>query len=143
MTPKDSLDALIGNWITKGFVIADDGSNGAVVCASDNYAWDASRSHILHYVNSNIGDSYVSGTEIITFDSETITAHLFNLPSAHSTSTISVSDDGRTLTWEAEANMCVGEFNADFSEFNAHHKRLTDDGEWVPAIEVTLHKIGS
>ena len=57
------------------------------------------------------------------------------------TRTVTGFSGGEHWIWERDDTRCTATFSADGTTQTAHHERLTDDGRWVPSMEVVLTKV--
>src|SRR5204862_5439619 len=78
------------------------------------------------------------GTEIIGYDaaSKTYRAHFFDSQGNLSAHELTVQGD--TWIWKGEKTGCTAVFTDSGKTQTAHHERLDDRGQWVPAMDVTL-----
>ena len=135
------LDIFIGKWINEGHTIASADAPAVKILTSDIYEWMPGGFFVLHTAYGRIGDSDVGGTEIIGYDaaSKTYRAHFFDSQGNLSAHELTVQGD--TWTWKGEKTGCTAVFTDNGKTQTAHHERLDDRGQWVPAMDVTLIKV--
>lgn len=96
---------------------------------------------VLHTAYGRVGNIDVGGTEIISYDaaSKQYRSHFFD--SQGNISTHELTTNGDVWKWTGEQTRCTAVFTDHGKTQTAHHERLDRDGNWVPAMEVTLTKV--
>jgi Protein of unknown function (DUF1579) len=135
------LEVFIGRWITEGYIVDEDGNPGAKIVASDVYQWAPGNFFVIHPAYGRVGDVGVGGVEIIRFEHATGRYLAQFLDSQGNANTSDLTSDGENWTWQGETTRCTGEFSVDGRTLTAHHERRTENGSWVPSMEVVLTKV--
>ena len=135
------LEVFIGKWINEGHTIAGADAPSARILTSDVYEWVPGRFFVLHTAYGRIGDADVGGVELIGYDaaSQTYRAHFFDSQGTLSTEELTIQGD--TCTWTGATTRCTAVFTDHGKTLTAHHERLDDGGNWVPAMDVTLTRV--
>jgi hypothetical protein len=137
----DRLDVFIGHWINEGHVVGADGRQTASILTSDVYAWMPGRHFVLHTAYGRIGDLDVGGTEILGCDAETGAYFALLFDSSGGIHRSSLTCDEDVWRWRGDGAGCTAVFSEAGKVQTAHHVRLDEKGDWVPAMEVVLRKI--
>jgi Protein of unknown function (DUF1579) len=135
------LDVFIGKWLTEGYTVASADEPTVEIFASDVYEWMPGRFFVLHTAYGLMGNMGVGGTEIIGYDAESKKYRTHFFDSLGNLITEELTVEGDTWTWQGEKTGCTAVFAEDSKTLTAHHVRLDDGGNWVPAMEVTLTKV--
>src|SRR6266566_9526902 len=135
------LDVLIGKWMNEGQTIAGARAPAVKILTSDVYEWMPGGFFVLHTAYGRIGNRDVGGTEIIGYDaaSQKYRSHFFD--SQGNISMQEVTASGDTWKWTGEQTRCTAVFTNQGKTQTAHHERVDEQGNWVPAMEVTLTKV--
>ena len=135
------LDVFIGKWINQGHTIASADVLAASILTSDVYEWMPGGFFVLHTAYGRVGNIDVGGTEIISYDaaSKQYRSHFFDSQGHISTHELTASGD--TWKWTGEQTRCTAVFTDYGKTQTAHHERVDGDGNWVPAMKVTLTKV--
>ncbi len=135
------LEVLIGKWMNEGQTIAGASAPAVKILTSDVYEWMPGGFFVLHTAYGRIGNRDVGGTEIIGYDaaSQKYRSHFFD--SQGNISTQEVTASGDTWKWTGEQTRCTAVFTDQGKTQTAHHERLDEQGNWVPAMDVTLTKV--
>jgi hypothetical protein len=137
------LAVLLGRWLNEGHIVDADGTPGDSIFASDIYEWTPGGFFVIHHAYGRIGDVGVGGIEIIGYDPTTgaFRTHFFDSHGNTSQQTLTPQGDD-TWLWEGGGTRCTGVLSDRGRTMAAHHERRTEDGSWVPSMEVVLTKIG-
>jgi hypothetical protein len=83
----------------------------------------------------------VGGTEILGYNQ--ITQRYFShfYDSRGNLNEAELTVDGDIWNWRGETTGCTAVFTENGKIQTAHHVRLDEQGNWVPAMEVTLTKV--
>jgi hypothetical protein len=102
---------------------------------------DAGWFFVLHTAYGRIGNMDVGGTEIIGYDaaSQKYRSHFFDSQGNISMQELMASGD--TWKWAGEQTRCTAVSTSRGKTQTAHHERLDEQGNWVPAMDVTLTKV--
>jgi hypothetical protein len=140
-TELDLLDLFIGKWINEGETVASPEMPATRITTSDIYEWLPGRFFVLHTAYGRIGQMDVGGSEIIGYDpgSKKFRSYFFDSRGNVSTSDIKIK--GTTVTWTGEGTGCVADFTKNGKVQAAHHFRINEKGERMPAMEVVLTKV--
>ena len=135
------LDVFIGKWMNEGQTIAGASAPAVRILTSDVYEWMPGGFFVLHTAYGRIGNMDVGGTEIIGYDaaSQKYRSHFFDSQGNISMQELTASGD--TWKWAGEQTRCTAVFTDQGKTQTAHHERLDEQGNWVPAMEVTLTRI--
>ncbi len=135
------LEVFIGKWINEGHTIASPDVPSVPILTSDVYEWMPGGFFVLHTAYGRIGESTGGGTEIIGYDaaSRTYRSYFFDGQGAFSVHELALHGD--TWTWTGETARCTAVFTDSGKTQTAHHERLDERGQWVPAMDVTLTKV--
>jgi len=135
------LDIFIGKWINQGHTMASADVPSVEILTSDVYEWMPGGFFVLHTAYGRIGTMGVGGTEILSYDAESgsYRAHFFDSQGNVSVHRLAVQGD--TWIWTGTTTRCRAIFTNDGMTQTAHHERLDEHGQWVPAMEVTLTKV--
>ena len=135
------LDVFIGKWINEGHTIASAQAASVKILTSDVYEWVPGGFFVLHTAYGRIGTDDVGGVEIISYDAASKQYHSHFFDSQGNISTDAFSIQGDTCTWTGEKTRCTALFTNNGKTQTAHHERLDESGNWVPAMDVTLTKV--
>jgi hypothetical protein len=135
------LDVFIGKWMNEGQTIAGASAPAVSILTSDVYEWMPGGFFVLHTAYGRIGNMDVGGTEIIGYDaaSKKYRSHFFD--SQGNINMQEVTASGDTWKWTGEQTRCTAVFTDRGKTQRAHHERLDEHGNWVPAMDVTLIKV--
>jgi Protein of unknown function (DUF1579) len=135
------LQVFIGKWINEGYTVASTEAPSVKILTSDVYEWMPGGFFVLHTAYGRIGDLDVGGVEILGYDaaSQQYRSSFFDSQGHVSTHELTVSGD--TWKWSRERTRCTAVFTDQGKTQTAHHERLDEQGDWVPAMEVTLTKV--
>jgi hypothetical protein len=136
------LEVFIGRWLTEGHLVGEGDARGSRIVASDIYEWGPGGIFVVHPAYGRIEDVAVGGLEVIRFDPSTgaYATHFFDNQGNVDEQTL--TPDGDTWLWQGEHARCTGVFDDGGRTLAAHHERRTEDGAWVPSMEVILTRIG-
>jgi hypothetical protein len=135
------LDVFIGKWINQGYTIASADAPASSILTSDVYEWMPSGFFVLHTAYDRVGNIDVGGTEIISYYavSKKYRSHFFDSQGRISTHELTASGD--TWKWTGEQTRRTEVFTDHGKTQTTHHERVDGDGNWVPAMKVTLTKV--
>lgn len=135
------LEVFIGKWINEGHTIATADAPAVPILTSDVYEWMPGGFFVLHTAYGRIGNADVGGTEIISYDaaSKKYRSYFFDSQGCISTHELTVSGD--TWKWSGEQTRSTAVFTDQDKTQTAHHERLDEHGNWVPAMDVTLTRV--
>jgi hypothetical protein len=134
------LEVFIGKWINEGFTIASPGSPSVKIATSDVYEWMPGGFFVLHTAYGRIGNMDVGGTEILGYDQATRKYFTRFYDSRGNIHEGDLTVEGGTWTWKGDGTGCTAEFTENGKIQTAHHVRLDENRNWVPAMEVVLTK---
>ena len=136
----ESLEYLIGDWITSGSIIGENEQKGKIT-GTDSYHWILDRKFILHKVEVTINDQQVQAIEIIgkkaggfdlrSFDNE----GGFTEMSGH-------LDEKKVLHINGD-KMRAALTIADNNTLKAHWEKSGDNKTWEPWMDITLERASS
>jgi hypothetical protein len=135
------LDVFIGRWITEGHLIDDTGAPAGQILASDVYEWAPGGFFVIHPAYGRINGVGGGGVEVIGYDAATRKYWTQFFDSQGNVSTTDLTLDGEHWIWDREDTRCTARFSADGTVQTAHHERRTDDGTWLPSMEVVLTRV--
>jgi hypothetical protein len=135
------LDIFIGKWINEGHTIASTDAPSVPILTSDVYEWMPGGFFVLHTAYGCIGSLDVGGTEIIGYDAASGMYRAYFFDSRGTLSLHELVAQGDTWIWQSETTRCTAVFTDHGKTQSAHHERLDHDGQWVPAMDVTLTKV--
>lgn len=140
MRQHKNLAVFIGNWITEGFTIKAAGLPSVKILACDVYTWMPDGFFVLHTAYGLIGKMNVGGTEILGYDR--INKKYFSrfYDSRGNVNESVLTRDGDSWTWRGQTTGCTSVFTENGTIQTAHHVRLDENHDWVPAMEVVLTK---
>jgi hypothetical protein len=135
------LDIFIGKWMNQGQTIASAGTPAVKILTSDMYEWVPGGFFVLHTAYGRIGNVDVGGTEIISYDgaSKKYRSHFFD--SQGNISMHELTERSGMWTWQGEKTRCTAVFSDNGKTQTAHHERLDESGNWVPAMDVVLTRV--
>lgn len=135
------LEVFIGKWINEGHTIATADAPAVPILTSDVYEWMPGGFFVLHTAYGRIGNADVGGKEIISYDaaSKKYRSYFFDSQGRISTHELTVSGD--TWKWSGEQTRSTAVFTDQDKTQTAHHERLDEHGNWVPAMDVTLTRV--
>ncbi len=134
------LQIFIGKWINEGYTVAAPGAPSVKILTSDVYEWMPGGFFVLHTAYGLIGNMAVGGTEILGYDRATGKYFTRFYDSRGNVHEGDLAVDGDTWTWKGDGTGCTALFTENGRVQTAHHVRLDDSGNWVPAMEVVLTK---
>lgn len=134
------LEVFIGKWINEGHTIASAEAPALKILTSDIYEWMPGKFFVLHSAYGRIGENAGGGTEIIGYDEASQTYRSYFFDGQGTFSTHELTAQGDTWTWQGETTRCTAVFTDNGATQVAHHERLDEHGQWVPAMDVTLIK---
>lgn len=136
----DLLEPFIGRWITEGGTAADgDGRSNLILC-SDVYEWAVGRRLVIHPVHGRVGETPVSGLEVIRFDSAAGHFRTQFYDSFGNVSEQTLSFDGSDWLWQGPYARCTGTFSADGRTLVARHERSEDGRNWQESMLVNIQR---
>jgi len=135
------LEVFIGKWINEGHTRATADTPAVPILTSDVYEWMPGGFFVLHTAYDRIGNVDVGGTEVISYDaaSKKYRSYFFDSQGHISTHELTVSGD--TWRWSGEQTRSTAVFTDQDKTQTAHHERLHEHGNWVPAMDVILTKV--
>lgn len=135
------LDVFIGKWINEGHTRATADAPAVPILTSDVYEWMPGGFFVLHTAYGRIGNTDVGGTEIISYDaaSKKYCSHFFDSQGHISVHELTVIGD--TWKWSGVQTRSTAVFTDRGKTQTAHHERLDEHGNWVPAMDVTLTRV--
>ncbi|MBO0779305.1 MAG: DUF1579 family protein [Ktedonobacteraceae bacterium] len=135
------LDIFMGKWINEGHTIATADTPEVSILTSDVYEWMPGGFFVLHTAYGRVGNVDGGGTEIIGYDAASKQYRSYFFDSQGHISLHELTVHGDIWKWRGEQTRCTAVFTNDGKTQTAHHERLDGDGNWVPAMEVTLTKV--
>jgi hypothetical protein len=137
----NKLEVFVGKWINEGYTIEAPGSPSVKILTSDVYEWMPGRFFVLHTAYGRIGRMDVGGTEILGYDNSTQKYFSRFYDNRGNVNEADLTVDGDTWVWKGEVSGCTAIFTDNGRVQTAHHVRLDESGNWVPAMEVVLTKV--
>jgi len=134
------LAVFIGKWINEGHTIAGPDAPALKILTSDIYEWMPGGFFVLHTAYGRIGTMDVGGTEIIGYDEASGTYRSYFFDGQGHFTTHELTTRGDAWTWRGDTTRCTALFTDGGKTQTAHHERLDERGQWVPAMDVTLTK---
>ena len=135
------LDVFIGKWINEGQTIAGTDAPAVRIVTSDVYEWMPGGFFVLHTAYGRIGDSLGGGTEIIGYDEASQTYRSYFFDGQGNVSVHELTAQGDRWTWTGDTTRCTANFADSGKTQRAYHERLDENGQWVPAMDVTLTRV--
>ncbi len=135
------LDVFIGRWITEGHLVDDAGAPVGRIVASDVYEWAPGGFFVVHPAYGRINGVGGGGFEVLGYDPTTARYWSQFFDSQGNVTTSEFVLEGEQWIWRREDTRCTAAFSADGRTQTAHHERRTEDGRWVPSMEVVLTKV--
>jgi hypothetical protein len=135
------LDVFIGRWITEGHLVDDAGAPGGRIVASDVYEWAPGGFFVIHPAYGRISGAGGGGLEVLGYDPTTGSYWSQFFDSQGNAGLSELRLEGEHWIWQRDDTRCTAEFSADGRTQTAHHERRTEDGRWVPSMEVVLTKV--
>jgi hypothetical protein len=133
---RERIGVLAGIWRTEGRT-----RDGALVDATDSYAWLPGRHALLHRVDARVGDVVVEGAELIGWDPErqAYVAQYFGTDGANRYEAHIRELSGVTV-WRmcSERERFMGAISDDGTTIEGHWERRDGDAGWRPWMDVTL-----
>jgi hypothetical protein len=111
------------------------------ILTSDIYEWMPGRFFVLHAAYGHIGGTDVGGTEILSHDAASKTYQSLFFNSQGNINTDALTVNGQTWTWQGKTHRATAVFSGDGKTQTVHHERISDDGSWVPAMDIVLTKV--
>ena len=109
--------------------------------ASDVYEWAPGGFFVIHPAYGRIGEVGGGGVEVIGYDPSTQRYWTQFFDSQGNVSITELALEVERWIWQRQDTRCTAEFSADGTTQSAHHERRSDDGSWVPSMEVVLTKV--
>jgi len=135
------LEVFLGRWINEGHTIATADAPAVPILTSDVYEWMPGGFFVLHTAYGRIGNVDVGGTEVISYDAASKQYRSYFFDNQGHISTHELTGSGDTWRWSGEQTRCTAVFTNHGKTQTAHHERLDEHGNWVPAMDVTLTKV--
>ncbi len=135
------LGIFIGKWINEGQTIASGDTPAVKILTSDVYEWMPGRFFVLHRAYGRIGGADVGGTEILSYDAASKTYQSLFFDSQGNINTDALTVNGKTWAWRGKTHRATAVFSDDGKTQTVHHERISDDGNWVPAMDIVLTKV--
>jgi len=139
-TPSKRLEALTGNWKTKGWTKEAPGVPASRIEAVDTYE-RLPGGALLHRVDARVGDEKVEGAEIIGYDParQRYVTQYFGSdgPNAYEAN---LSEEDGALVWRmlSSADRFTGIFSDDGNTITGQWESLDDDSSWRAWMDITL-----
>ncbi len=135
------LEIFIGKWINEGHTISDKGAPGVKILTSDVYEWMPGSFFILHTAYGRIGEIEVGGTEIIAYEPTEKKYKSYFFDSQGHVTVHELTIQGNRWVWLGERTKATATFEDNGKTQKAFHERLDENGNWIPAMDVTLRKV--
>ncbi len=135
------LDIFIGKWINQGYTVESPSAPSLEILTSDVYEWMPGGFFVLHTAYGRIGGMDVGGTEILGYDAQRGVHFSRFYDSRGGIHEADLAVDGDAWTWRGQGTGCTAVFTDAGKVQTAHHVMQTDDGQWVPSMEVVLTKV--
>jgi hypothetical protein len=143
---SERLNVFVGTWHTQGKVAESPYGPAATIDGTDSYEWLRGGFSLLHYTDSQIGDTLFRGIEVITYDTSRKAYFAAFSDDQGGAGSEEIRADGNTWRWHGKNVMgvkfhrCTVVFDDDGMTAHTLHEQSEDDENWKTWIEVTQTK---